>query len=632
MEMKKMWFFLTAALMCLASPAHASRYVSMCEEPGNDAIVKAVLFLTGAADESSLTEDEMERWWVLSESPVEINLAGRACLEASGLMTQYQVASLLDYRSRCGDILSVHELADVDGFGKESAEAMSMFISFVSRALPGKSSDYRSAVRNALSVNESGKVAIPFDGTGADTDWSWTLKYRADAPGRYDAGISLRRDYGVRTPLPSRGSGFATFYGWHHACRIIAGDYSLRFGQGMALWTGFSMAGVNSLESFWKRPSGISPSYSLSASSSMRGAALSLEFGKFALSAFSSFPGLRQWMEDGAALVPDMLHGANLSWYSRYGQVSATAYGMFGRACDHVEKRMLLVGKSWCIPFSKVSADARFCIRGVELFGETAFDICSLKPSASAGFVAPAGEQWKMALSGRYIPEEYGLAWCAPVRAWSGSKGESGASAGLSYSDKSLTVDWARQAETARQQVKVLIMCPFRISQTVSALMKFQGRWRSYGTAFCADVRGDIRWEYGAWQTNLRAEALYARSIAGLVYAEEGCQGRIGAFFLRGTMFIADSWDDRIYVYERDAPGSFNVPAYYGRGYALSAVARARFHFGGSYGEAKTSRHKASTLKTYLRAGFTDTPWLSPGQKKLRPAKAELKVQLMYDF
>ena len=359
---------------------------------------------------------------------------------------------------------------------------------------------------------------------------------------------------------------------------------------------------------------------------------MSLELGKFSLSAFSSFPGFRRWMEDGVALVPDMLHGANLSWYSRHGQVSATAYGLFGRVCDHEEKQMPIVGKSWCIPFSKVSADARFCIHGVELFGETAFDICSLKPSASAGFVAPAGEQWKMALSGRYISAGYGLAWCAPVRAWSGNKGEAGASAGLSYSDKSLTADWARQAETARQQVKVLIMCPLRISSDVSALMKFQGRWRNYGTAFRTDVRADIMWGYGAWQTNWRTEVLYARSIAGLIYAEEGFLGRVGAFFLRGTIFIADSWDDRIYVYERDAPGSFNVPAYYGRGYALSAVARARFRFGGSYGKAMTAHRKASTLKTYLRAGFTDTPWLSPGQKKLRPAKAELKVQLMYDF
>ena len=40
--------------------------------------------------------------------------------------------------------------------------------------------------------------------------------------------------------------------------------------------------------------------------------------------------------------------------------------------------------------------------------------------------------------------------------------------------------------------------------------------------------------------------------------------------YLRGTVFKIDNWDDRIYSYERDAPGNFSVPAYYGRGVSLA--------------------------------------------------------------
>ena len=54
--------------------------------------------------------------------------------------------------------------------------------------------------------------------------------------------------------------------------------------------------------------------------------------------------------------------------------------------------------------------------------------------------------------------------------------------------------------------------------------------------------------------------------------------------------------------------------------------------FGGYLSDNAEKRSRISVLKTYLRAGFSDTPWLSPGQTKLRPAKAELKMQLMYDF
>ena len=42
---------------------------------------------------------------------------------------------------------------------------------------------------------------------------------------------------------------------------------------------------------------------------------------------------------------------------------------------------------------------------------------------------------------------------------------------------------------------------------------------------------------------------------------------------LRGTFFLVDDWDARIYCYERDVPQSFSVPAYYGRGVGVYAVA-----------------------------------------------------------
>ena len=136
----KLWSVIIAVLMCLFSQAHELQLITIYDAPEHDALLRAVLYLTGAADAESIPESEMERWWALADSPIPINLAGRTRLEASGLMSPYQIASLDDYRSRHGDILSIRELASVDGFGKETAEAMSMFISLESHALPGKSS------------------------------------------------------------------------------------------------------------------------------------------------------------------------------------------------------------------------------------------------------------------------------------------------------------------------------------------------------------------------------------------------------------------------------------------------------------------------------------------------------------
>ena len=51
---------------------------------------------------------------------------------------------------------------------------------------------------------------------------------------------------------------------------------------------------------------------------------------------------------------------------------------------------------------------------------------------------------------------------------------------------------------------------------------------------------------------------------------EIGYKHPLWYLYLRQGAFMVDDWDDRIYVYERDAPGNFNVPALYGRGFWTS--------------------------------------------------------------
>ena len=79
--------------------------------------------------------------------------------------------------------------------------------------------------------------------------------------------------------------------------------------------------------------------------------------------------------------------------------------------------------------------------------------------------------------------------------------------------------------------------------------------------------------------------------------------------------YIPKKFFDRIYVYERDAPGSFNVPAMYGRGWFASAVA---------------SAHVTGWLRLYARASYTGYHFMEP--EKGKPGKAELKFQMVFRF
>ena len=78
---------------------------------------------------------------------------------------------------------------------------------------------------------------------------------------------------------------------------------------------------------------------------------------------------------------------------------------------------------------------------------------------------------------------------------------------------------------------------------------------------------------------------------------------------------MADHWDDRIYVYEYDAPGNFNVPAYYGRGVWTAGVLF-----------LKLSR----AFRLYVRASSIAYPF-DLSQKK-KPGRTELKLQTVFRF
>lgn len=593
-------------------------------------LIASILYLTGAASAEDLSEEEMEHWRELADAPLEMNLVSRSRLEASGLLTSYQVASFLDYKERCGDVMSFAELAAVDGFSKNLVEALRPFVSLKSLSVvPGNNAASGCRPRNSLIMNESNKMSIPKKNDDVARQYAWNVKYSKQSQSRYAAGLSLKNDWAASRWTPASLSFYTAFYGRRHLSALILGDFSLHFGQGLALWTGFSMSGVQSVTSFWKRPTGVRPSQSLSSTSTMRGLATEFEFGKLSVSAFSAFPGFRPWIESGSRFVPEILPGMNVAWRSRHGAVSFTLYGAFDKLEDIEEAaKGFQLGGNWGISASKMSADMRYCWRGVEVFSEVAFDICAVKPAVNGGVMMPLGDNWKLAVYGRWIPQGYDMTRCAPLRAWSGKTGESGVAAGLSYKSMQLSADYAHLSDSEKRQVKVQLIYPWTISDKVSISVNVRERWRNYGVGNRVDVRSDIKFLYGPLQTVFRLNPVVTERFAGLAYVDEGYLGRIGAVFIRSAFFLADKWDDRIYCYERDAPGNFNVPAYYGRGYALSLVSRLSLWIGN---DGRNYRG-TSAVKMYFRAGFSDTPWSRTATVRERPSKLEVKFQVAYSF
>ena len=143
--------------------------------------------------------------------------------------------------------------------------------------------------------------------------------------------------------------------------------------------------------------------------------------------------------------------------------------------------------------------------------------------------------------------------------------------------------------------------------------LRLTERVRSWGRMFRTDIRSDLDWYGDFFTASMRLNFLKCAGLSALGYLEGGFRKEGLSLYLRQGMFRVDDWEDRIYVYERDAPGCFNVPAFYGRGVWTSFVASWKFSRWG---------------KVCFRASGTAYPFM----KEKKPGKAELRLQFVFDF
>lgn len=591
---------------------YALTVISMNVTAQSDERMKAILYLCGADSEEELDGQEVERFAMLASSPLEINLASRSRMVSSGLMSQYQVASLMDYRSRDGDVLSVSELAAVDGFGEEYANALKPFISFASKALPGQT--------------ESGSKRLTHEALARSAvkgeAFNYGAKYRMNYGGTFEFSSAARTKYSDKDQFPpSAWSMNMTYYGKRRLGKVIIGDFNARFGQGLTLWSGMSMSGLSTSSSFSRRPSGLSPSWSWSGIGSHRGVAADLTAGRMVFSTFVSLPGLRSWCESGKPAEISLMTGANVTRYSRNGQFSITGYCLTGPMNMSAEPQG-----------GKLSGDFRYSWRGVDYFGELAWDFAGESPGAVLGVVFPLGGDWKLSSAVHSYSSDFCSDYSGGMRSWTKTSDEHGVAIGLEKSGAFLTADLAvKDGDRSKRQVRVLFKLPLQLTGTSVLSIRITERFRPYEEIlkYRTGARCDLDWSssglsarYGpadkpAWKIRGRIEGLLCRSLAGLTYLEGGRKTDRFSAYLRGTIFIADTWDDRIYSYERDAPGNFTVPAYYGRGWSLSAVAGCKFRFG-----------EGKALKLYFRASAVAYSFM----KEPKPSVTEAKIHAVMAF
>jgi hypothetical protein len=569
-----------------------SALLAVMSEAQTDEQVRAILYLSGAESMESLDEKELERYSNLLSRPLEINIEPQSKLVSSGLLTPFQAASLSDYKASNGDILSFTELSSIVGFSEEYVAALRPFLSLRSMRMPGEAGTPPKIAQDAI-----------MKGGVRDGTYSSGFKYKIEYKECLEASAAMRNTYSQRDPSYTFN---VALHGKRHSSSLIVGDFSARYGQGLCVWSGFSLSGFSGASSFMRRPTGLSPSWSYSQEGSHRGVAGSIYLGRFAVSALASFIGLRKRMESGRGDI-DVMPALNVTWLGRNGQAGITGTDR------------------------KASVDFRWTAKGSDIFGECAYDIRHGSLAGVAGIIFNFENDWKLSAAARYYPSDFDDEYTGGIRSWSRTSNEIAFSAGVERRGFFFAADLARKADAGKAQSKLMVKLPLQIYRNMVLSVKASERLRTYDDLhYRTDVRLDLDYSssgissaYGisdgsAWTARFRAEGLLCKSLGALAYLEGGRKTDFFSIYLRGTIFRIDNWDDRIYSYERDAPGNFSVPAYYGRGFSVVWT-----------GGCKIRLHERPwrSMKIYAKALL-----VRHFRSSVHKNHAEFKIQLVFDL
>ena len=567
------WFVTVVAVLVLAEAAIAQEVEPMRIKGNMSEGVESVMRFLGVDSPEELDAAEVERLEDFLERPLRINMVPQSRLQASGLLTPYQVASLTDYRARHGNIMSYTELAAVDGFGPDVVQKLRPFISL----------EYHEVHSDVMNAHHDLAVKSAYKATGmpVESDWNYGLKYRL----RTDR---LTVSLGTSKPYSAKGVWSEAYTGsLSYECRkvrVVMGDFNARFGQGLALWSGAFITTLSTPDAFMKKPSGISGTWSFTGSTALTGVAAETTAGRLKITAMMSAPGVKDMKKHPEKV--SLLPAANLIYLTRYGHASMTYAG------------------------SKASVDGAFCIRGVNIFSEAAYDFSERRMAAVCGTQFNASEKLRLASLARYCPKDSYQA------AFSGAFRTSKLDSEGTFSVDAICYPLGKGKEDSHSvQVKALVNWECALSPSLRLKVRLSERFRTWGSPFCTDLRVDLSYAAGPWIMNMRLNALRCVRTGFVGYFEEGYKTSDMSIYLRQGLFFVDDWEDRIYVYERDAPGSFNVPAMYGRGWFASAVASMRLSY---------------SIRLYARASYTGYHFMT--YEKRKPGKAELKLQMIAKF
>ncbi|MBL7965400.1 MAG: helix-hairpin-helix domain-containing protein [Prolixibacteraceae bacterium] len=654
------WLF----LICAVGFAQESTVQRIIEE-----------FLESKSDESLDDQDIQEilddlEYFV--QNPLKVNLEGKERFLQLHFLSEMQIDALLAYRNKTGMIYSVYELASVDGFSPELLQRLEPFLSFdsdksVTRNKKSSGDILLRGTRNFSS--ESSASASKFEGSPE----RFYVRMKQSLAG-FEYGMVAEKDPGEAFFSQSNKHGFDYFSGFVNAklnnggTRIFAGDYHVRFGQGLVISQGFSMGKSSETTQVFRSGEGIRSYSSTDENQFFRGLAGQFNFKKISVYPFVSFHKVDANVDNlnnqpyFGAFQTSGYHrsGSEISGENTVGQLAggahvSVAFGNWGFGLTSVYNRFNVPIDRDDAPYNQFLPEGQESLvsginwkgsfRNLFVFGEAGVSRLNGKALVVGGLFKPVANAELSAVY-RSINKTY-FSYFAnaftesskvndeqafylgvkifPAARWSiagyvdlfrhqwikymTASPSSGTEwlAQVSYFPSRKTNFYIRFFQEEKAQKLVLEKLKYNETQKISRL-------RLHGSSALNDqitLKSRIEMSFYSRQS-LERGFLVSQDIG---YAPAG---KPFSFNGRLAYFKTDGYNSRIYEYENDILYAFSIPALFGNG--LRAYANLQWRVNNQF---------TLWLKFASTHQFADTGGDEPAPAS---SKSELKIQVRYQF
>ena len=431
-------------------------------------------------------------------------------------------------------------------------------------------------------------------------------------------------------------SAHAFYKGGKYLRSVALGDYQVQIGQGLNLWTGYAFGKTADVTNVKKSAIPIKPYTSVDESRFLRGAAVNVGIKSFSLTAFGSYK-----LVDASIGISDSLDNENQIAVSiNQGGLHRTNTELERRntlkeyiagASFNYELRSLRVGLSGVyqgydkafakdtLPYNQfdfrgkstvgISADYSWVIRNFNFFGEVARSTYSGGFANIHGILFSLDRYASMSIIYRNYGKDYQTFYNNAFSEGSRTQNESGLYAGLKLSlSKSFSLNtyvdifkfpWMKyQVDGPSDGHEFLIQPSFKPSRALEIYARFREQRRQKNSR---DSDGSVTSLENVIQRNYRlnlsyqiSESIQLKSRVEFVTVDRKSNAREKGVILtqdivfspksfplslalRYALFDTDSYDSRIYTFEKNALYVFSAPAYYYQGSRAYALIRWTF-------------------------------------------------------